>query len=54
MIPVTVCGEEMTRFQPLTADIVDDGFSLILIVGATVDDDTLVGIVADYVGVLLE
>ena len=54
MVPVAVGGEEMDGLQSETVDITGDGASLVVVIGATVDDDTFEGVVAHYVGVLLK
>ena len=54
VIPVAMCGKEMAGLQSLTFDVIDDGLALILIIGATVYNDTFERVVAHYVGVLLK
>ena len=54
VVPVAVGGEETDGLETLTADVVGDGAALVVVVGATVDDDTFEGVVADHVGILLK
>ena len=54
VIPVSVGGKEMTGLESFTADILCEGLALVVVVGAAVDDDTLEGLIADDVGVLLK
>ena len=44
----------MHRLQPLSVDIVGKGITLFAIICSAVDDDTLLGLVAYYIGVLLQ
>jgi hypothetical protein len=44
----------MTGLESFTADILCEGLALVVVVCAAVDDDTLEGLIADDVGVLLK
>ena len=54
VVEVAMGGQQMDRAQVLALDILRDGGSLLLIVGPAVDDDAFAGLVADYVGILLQ
>ena len=54
MVPMAVGSEEMNGLQSPTVDIFGDSLTLVVVVGATVDDDTLEGVVTDHVGILLK
>ena len=54
VVEVTVGTEQMTRGELMRADITDDGLTFFRIIGSAVDDDTIVGLVADDIAVLGE
>jgi DNA-binding transcriptional regulator of glucitol operon len=54
MIQMAMGGNQMDRFQAVLADIVFKGILLVGIIAATVDDDTLLRVVADHIAVLLQ
>ena len=51
MVHMAMCSEQMLRFQIILANIVDDSLSLLLIIGATVDDDAFLGIIIHHVAI---
>ena len=53
VVEVAVCAEQVRRLQVSFTDIVDNGFPLIVKVGAAVNDDGFGGLVANDVAVLL-
>jgi hypothetical protein len=54
MIKVAVCAEVMYGLQLLFFDVILDSSLFGIIKGTTVNDDTLFGVVAHYVAVLLQ
>ena len=54
MIEVGVRTQQVAYCQPVVVDIVDNSLTLLFEVGAAVDDDSLVAIVAYHVAVLLQ
>ena len=54
MVEVAVGGDEVDGLQIVLADVLLDGEFFGLVVGSTVDDDTLVGLVAHNVAVFLQ
>ena len=54
MVEVPVRTEQALRFQSFFFDVLCDGRALLFVVCATVDDDTLLGIIAHHVGVFLQ
>ncbi len=51
VVEVTVGGQQVDGLQAVVADIVEDGGALLFIIGAAVDNDALLGLVAHHVGV---
>ena len=54
MVEVPVGAEQVHGLQLVVLDIVDNGVALLVVVGTTIDDDTLFGLIAHHVGVLLQ
>ena len=54
MVEMAVRAEQMTRHEFVLLDIVDNGLAFFGIVGPTIDDDTVAGLVADHIAVLSE
>ena len=51
---MSVCSQQMNGFQTILADIMLDGLLLLIVVGTTIDDDALLGLVTYHVAVLLQ
>ena len=53
MIEVSMSSQQVNGFQLLGFDIILNGLELFFEIGATIDDDTLAGIITHHIGVLL-
>jgi len=54
MVKMTMGAEQVDRAEALGLDIVEDGEALLREVGAAINDDAVVGVIAHHVGILLE
>ena len=54
VVQMSMCSQQMHRLQLVLFDIVAKGLTFFVLVGATVDDDTLVALVAHHIAVLLQ
>ena len=54
MVEVPMGSQQVDRLELLGVDILADGLTLFVVIGAAVDDHTLAGLIAHHVGVLLQ
>ena len=54
MVEVSVGAEQVHWLQSLAVDVVGDSFALLIVVSTAVDDNTLLRLVAHYIGILLQ
>ena len=54
VIQMAVGAEQVDRLQPFLVHIPDDGLTLCIVVGTTVNDDALTAVIAHHVGIFLQ